>query len=270
MRSEDAPGPGGADVRSLLAITWKDLRLIARDRAAILFLVLVPFVVVTVLAESLAGSDTGSLLLPVVNEDQGPVGSGPDPSAVRVRQRRGGGSGRGGVPRRRQEDCAGGHRRARAHEQALSGDPSLDAPAAHRPRQGSGGRGRQSLPAARRPQGRGDRRPPLRGAPRHGGAQPHGVAQQHSAGRAERARLQRDVRDDGRALRRRLRAARRARVGSDHAAADRSDPAHVGPGRQAARPLPRRPRTARAALPLRPPGLRSLPRQRARRARVWS
>src|SRR4029079_191225 len=42
------------------------------------FLVLVPFVVVTVLAEALAGSDTGSLLLPVVNEDQGPV------AAVRV------------------------------------------------------------------------------------------------------------------------------------------------------------------------------------------
>ena len=62
-------------MRSLLAIAWKDLRLIARDRAAILFLVLVPFVVVTVLAESLAGSDTGSLLLPVVNEDQGPVAS---------------------------------------------------------------------------------------------------------------------------------------------------------------------------------------------------
>jgi ABC-2 type transport system permease protein len=60
-------------VRSLLTITWKDLRLIARDRAALLFLVLVPFVVVTVLAQSLAGSDTGSLLLPVVNEDQGPV-----------------------------------------------------------------------------------------------------------------------------------------------------------------------------------------------------
>jgi linearmycin/streptolysin S transport system permease protein len=60
-------------VRTLLAVTWKDLRLIARDRAALLFLVLVPFVVVTVLAEALAGSDTGSLLLPVVNEDQGPV-----------------------------------------------------------------------------------------------------------------------------------------------------------------------------------------------------
>ena len=62
-------------MRSLLAIAWKDLRLIARDRAAIVFLVLVPFVVVTVLAEALAGSDTGSLLLPVVNEDQGPVAS---------------------------------------------------------------------------------------------------------------------------------------------------------------------------------------------------
>jgi ABC-2 type transport system permease protein len=58
---------------SMLRIARKDLRLIFRDRAALLFLLLVPFVVVTVLAESLAGSDTGSLLLPVVNEDQGPV-----------------------------------------------------------------------------------------------------------------------------------------------------------------------------------------------------
>lgn len=57
----------------LLTITLKDLRLIGRDRAALLFLVLVPFVVITVLVQSLAGSDTGSLLLPVVNEDQGPV-----------------------------------------------------------------------------------------------------------------------------------------------------------------------------------------------------
>jgi ABC-2 type transport system permease protein len=60
-------------VRSLLAITAKDLRLIGRDPAALLFLVLVPFVVITVLVQSLAGSDTGSLLLPVVNEDEGPV-----------------------------------------------------------------------------------------------------------------------------------------------------------------------------------------------------
>src|SRR5262249_2082071 len=70
---QTASGPDGGAVRTLLAVTWKDLRLIARDRAALLFLVLVPFVVVTVLAEALAGSDTGSLLLPVVNEDQGPV-----------------------------------------------------------------------------------------------------------------------------------------------------------------------------------------------------
>ena len=62
-------------MRRFLAITGKDLRLMARDRAALVFLVLVPFVVVTVLAEALAGSDTGSLLLPVVNEDQGPVAS---------------------------------------------------------------------------------------------------------------------------------------------------------------------------------------------------
>jgi ABC-2 type transport system permease protein len=62
-------------VTSLLAIAWKDLRLIARDRAALFFLVLVPLLVVTVLAEALAGSDTGSLLLPVVNEDDGPVAS---------------------------------------------------------------------------------------------------------------------------------------------------------------------------------------------------
>ena len=58
---------------SLLTITRKDLRLLARDRAALLFLMLVPFVVVTVLAAALAGSDTGSLLLPVVNDDHGPV-----------------------------------------------------------------------------------------------------------------------------------------------------------------------------------------------------
>lgn len=57
----------------LFTIAWKDLRLIARDRAALLFLLLVPFAVVTVLAEALAGSDTGSQLLPIVNEDQGPV-----------------------------------------------------------------------------------------------------------------------------------------------------------------------------------------------------
>ena len=60
-------------MKSLLTIMLKDLRLIARDRVALLFLVLVPFVVVTVVAKSLAGSDTGSQLLPVVNEDEGPV-----------------------------------------------------------------------------------------------------------------------------------------------------------------------------------------------------
>ncbi len=54
-------------------VAAKDLRLILRDRAALLFLMLVPIVVVTVIAEALAGSDVGTLVLPVVNEDQGPV-----------------------------------------------------------------------------------------------------------------------------------------------------------------------------------------------------
>ncbi len=80
-------------MRSLLTITWKDLRLIARDRAAMLFLVLVPFVVVTVLAEALAGSDTGSLLLPIVNEDHGPVATVLMRGTVRVRHRGGGRAG---------------------------------------------------------------------------------------------------------------------------------------------------------------------------------
>src|SRR5262249_30262702 len=62
-----------AEMKSMFTIAWTDLRLSARDRASLLFLVLVPFVVVTVLAQALAGSDTGSLLLPVVNEDEGPV-----------------------------------------------------------------------------------------------------------------------------------------------------------------------------------------------------
>ena len=58
-------------------IVWvvarKDLLLIARDRAALLFLVLVPIVVLTVIVESLQGTDGGSLYLPVVNHDKGPV-----------------------------------------------------------------------------------------------------------------------------------------------------------------------------------------------------
>ena len=58
---------------SLLAIALKDLRLISRDRAAVLFTILVPIVVITIVAETLGGHAGGSILLPVVNEDQGPV-----------------------------------------------------------------------------------------------------------------------------------------------------------------------------------------------------
>ena len=56
-----------------LTVAAKDLRLIVRDRAAIVFLLLVPIVVITVIAAAMAGSDRGTLILPVVNEDKGPV-----------------------------------------------------------------------------------------------------------------------------------------------------------------------------------------------------
>jgi ABC-2 type transport system permease protein len=58
---------------SLRAIAVKDLRLISRDRPALLFLVLVPIVVVTIVAGALGGEGSGDILLPVVNEDRGPV-----------------------------------------------------------------------------------------------------------------------------------------------------------------------------------------------------
>jgi ABC-2 type transport system permease protein len=58
---------------SLLAIALKDLRLIVRDRVALLFTVLVPIVVITIVAETLGGHAGGSILLPVVNDDGGPV-----------------------------------------------------------------------------------------------------------------------------------------------------------------------------------------------------
>ena len=54
---------------SLLTVTLKDLRLVARDRPALLFIVAVPVVVITIIASALAASDSNSLLLPVVNED---------------------------------------------------------------------------------------------------------------------------------------------------------------------------------------------------------
>lgn len=60
----------------MFAIFKKDLRIFLRDRWAVLFSVLVPIVVVTIIAEALFHSDTGPRLqVPVVNEDQGPVAS---------------------------------------------------------------------------------------------------------------------------------------------------------------------------------------------------
>jgi ABC-2 type transport system permease protein len=51
----------------------KDLRLIARDRSALVFLVLVPMVIIFVIAETQSGDGTEAILFPIVNEDQGPV-----------------------------------------------------------------------------------------------------------------------------------------------------------------------------------------------------
>jgi ABC-2 type transport system permease protein len=56
----------------LLRVMLKDLRLIARDRSALVSLLLVPMVIIVVVAET-TGGGTHSILVPVVNEDQGPV-----------------------------------------------------------------------------------------------------------------------------------------------------------------------------------------------------
>ena len=61
-------------MRALLVIAWKDLQLLLRDRGALLFTLLIPVVVVTIVAASLHGTDASvSIRLPVVDEDQGPV-----------------------------------------------------------------------------------------------------------------------------------------------------------------------------------------------------
>ena len=57
----------------ILAVMLKDLRLVARDRSAFAFLLAVPIVVILVVAGSTSGDGTGSIVFPVVNEDQGPV-----------------------------------------------------------------------------------------------------------------------------------------------------------------------------------------------------
>ena len=55
-----------------LALASKDLRLLLRDRTALLFNLAVPMLVISIVAVSLGGGGAG-LVLPVVNEDEGPV-----------------------------------------------------------------------------------------------------------------------------------------------------------------------------------------------------
>lgn len=57
----------------LFVIAWKDVVLLVRDRAALLFLVLVPIVVITIIAETQGDEGKPGIVLLVVNEDQGPV-----------------------------------------------------------------------------------------------------------------------------------------------------------------------------------------------------
>ncbi len=58
----------------MVAVFLKDLRIILRDRWALLFFILVPIVVISIIASALFDSDEGpKLTIPIVNEDQGPV-----------------------------------------------------------------------------------------------------------------------------------------------------------------------------------------------------
>jgi ABC-2 type transport system permease protein len=58
----------------MLAVFRKDLRIFFRDRSALVFSLLMPILVITVIASGLFHGDDGpKLLVPVVNEDQGPV-----------------------------------------------------------------------------------------------------------------------------------------------------------------------------------------------------
>jgi ABC-type multidrug transport system permease subunit len=57
----------------LWRVAMKDLRLVARDWSAMLFLLGLPIVMIMVTAETQSGLGTHSIIFPVVNEDQGPV-----------------------------------------------------------------------------------------------------------------------------------------------------------------------------------------------------
>lgn len=58
---------------NLFRVMMKDLRLLSRDRSALVFLLLVPMIVIFVIAETHSESGSTSILFPIVNEDQGPV-----------------------------------------------------------------------------------------------------------------------------------------------------------------------------------------------------
>src|SRR5262249_26842928 len=65
-----------ARVPTMLAVFRKDLRIFLRDRSALVFSLLMPILVITVIAEGLFHGDDGpQLLVPVVNQDGGPVAS---------------------------------------------------------------------------------------------------------------------------------------------------------------------------------------------------
>src|SRR5215468_8011244 len=60
----------------MVAVFRKDLRIFLRDRSAFVFSLLMPILVITVIAEGLFHGDDGQqLLVPIVNDDGGPVAS---------------------------------------------------------------------------------------------------------------------------------------------------------------------------------------------------
>jgi ABC-2 type transport system permease protein len=62
-----------AALTCLFEVARKDVVLILRDRGALLFTILVPIAVVTIVAESLGDEAHRRILFPIVNEDEGPV-----------------------------------------------------------------------------------------------------------------------------------------------------------------------------------------------------
>lgn len=58
----------------MIAVFFKDLRLILRDRWLVLFSILVPIVVITIIASALFESESGpKMTIPIVDDDRGPV-----------------------------------------------------------------------------------------------------------------------------------------------------------------------------------------------------